>query len=123
MASPRRLRLPTASLLAVHLLCAVGARAGLVSPALWGTDGTVSAVIRSGNTIYLGGGFSLVGPNSGGAVPVRRTTGAPLTQYPKVVGVVLAVVPDGAGGWFIAGTFDRVGDAARHNLAHILGDG
>ena len=52
-----------------------------------------------------------------------RSTGAPLEPYPKIVGFVVAVVPDGVGGWFIGGSFERVGDFSRHNLAHILPDG
>ena len=36
---------------------------------------------------------------------------------------VSAAVPDGAGGWFLAGEFQGIGEAARESLAHVLADG
>lgn len=39
--------------------------------------------------------------------------------FPKVNGIVSAVVSDGQGGWFIAGEFTEVGGLPRANLAHI----
>jgi len=45
------------------------------------------------------------------------------TTFPIVHGEVTASVSDGAGGVFIAGTFRRVGDVRRDNLAHIAADG
>jgi hypothetical protein len=90
---------------------------------LWGTDGTVSAIARNGNTIYVGGFFTSVGPNTGGGAPLDRHTGAPLGAFPRVSGVVDVVLPDGDGGWFVGGSFAAVGGQARSNLAHILVDG
>lgn len=65
----------------------------------------------------------MAGPVSGGGVPVTRTTGTPVLPYPRVAGVVRTVVPDGAGGWFIGGSFVSVGGQPRANLAHILPSG
>ena len=89
---------------------------------LWGVDGNVDAVTRSGSTLYVGGSFNTVGPNSGGGVLLERQTGDPV-PYPRVAGTVRAVVPDGGGGWFIGGNFAGVGGMRRHNLAHILPGG
>src|SRR5512140_2320816 len=71
-------------------------------------NSVVNAMVRSGNTLYLGGGFTRIGPASGGGVPLDSTSGAPLAGFPKVAGIVQAVVPDGAGGWFIGGAFTSV---------------
>lgn len=65
----------------------------------------------------------MAGPVSGGGVPVAPSTGNPIAPFPRVAGVVRAVVPDGGGGWFIGGSFVSVGGQPRENLAHILATG
>jgi hypothetical protein len=94
-----------------------------VDASLWGADGNVLATARSGNTLYIGGSFSTVGPNSGGGVPVNQRDGEPLRPYPRIAGTVYAALPDGAGGWYVGGQFEGVGDQPRSNLAHIFADG
>ncbi len=105
------------------LLGATTAFAQYVDSSVWGTDGVVTKVLRSGNTLYVSGSFSHVGPNSGGGVEVDDVRGEPTGRLPKVAGVVEVVIPDGAGGWFIGGAFAGVGGLARRNLAHILSNG
>jgi hypothetical protein len=56
-------------------------------------------------------------------MPLDRRTGAAEPPYPKVLGAVRAVAPDGAGGWYIGGQFTAVGGQPRRNLAHILANG
>jgi hypothetical protein len=90
---------------------------------LWGTDGLVDAIARSGDTIYIGGNFSKVGPCTGSGVPLDKQSGAPVAPYSKVAGAVNAVVPDGTDGWYIGGSFVAVGGLRRANLAHVLADG
>jgi type IX secretion system substrate protein len=97
--------------------------AQVVDQNLWGVNGAVTAIALSGNTLYVGGAFSQVGPNSGGGVPLNLGRGAPVAGFPKVTGYVFAAVSDGAGGWFIGGDFTSVGGVARSHLAHILADG
>ncbi|MBI5711724.1 MAG: T9SS type A sorting domain-containing protein [Candidatus Eisenbacteria bacterium] len=94
-----------------------------VDPILWGTNGNVTGIARSGNTIYIAGAFFLVGPNTGSFVPIDRTSGAALPSFPKVAGVVKAIIPDGHGGWFLGGWFVGVGGVPRSGLAHILACG
>ncbi len=73
-------------------------------------------------TFYLGGGFTRIGPRSGGGVPFMATaTGT--RPFPVVNGEVHAVASDGVGGWYIGGTFTRVGTEPRNRLAHVLADG
>jgi hypothetical protein len=55
-------------------------------------------------------------------VPIDATSGLVPGLFAKVVGSINAVVSDGAGGWFIGGSFTSVGGVARSNLAHILAD-
>ncbi|MBI5710255.1 MAG: T9SS type A sorting domain-containing protein [Candidatus Eisenbacteria bacterium] len=100
----------------------VGARTSAAAE-LWGTDGTVTAVVRSGNTIFVGGAFNHVGPCMGSGVPLNIRSGAVPRRYAKVIGTVYAASSDGAGGWYIGGEFSAVGGEARHNLAHVLADG
>ncbi|HUL98460.1 MAG TPA: PQQ-binding-like beta-propeller repeat protein [Mycobacterium sp.] len=97
--------------------------AQVVDTTLWGTSGTVSAIARSGNTLYIAGALGEVGPNTGGGVPLSANTGLPIRPFPRVTGGVVAAVADGHGGWFIGGDFTAVGGMPRSGLAHILPDG
>jgi hypothetical protein len=56
-------------------------------------------------------------------VPVSVASGAPVPGFLKVVGSVSAAVPDGSGGWYIGGSFSKVGGVSRSNLARVLADG
>jgi hypothetical protein len=90
------------------------------------TDGEVWAVARAGDTIYLGGVFSEVGPRTGPWARIDVATGKVIQEASEVSGggaFVSASVGDGAGGWYIGGDFTRVGGVARSNLAHIRADG
>ena len=118
------LRFATVSRSALALcFCATPVVSQQVDPSLWGTDGVVTAIARVGNTVYVGGSFTMVGPNTGGGVPLDRHTGDPLAPFPRVTGVVNVVIPDKAGGWYIGGSFIAVGGLPRTNLAHILSGG
>src|SRR5215831_18106673 len=89
----------------------------------WVTNGPVFAMARAGNTIYVGGAFSRVGPALGGGIPFDPQTGGPISPFPKVAGVINAAAPDGKGGWYIAGVFSSVGGRPRSNLAHVRANG
>ncbi|TMK52507.1 MAG: hypothetical protein E6G66_03850 [Actinobacteria bacterium] len=91
--------------------------------ATWVTNGDVNSVFQAGGRIYLGGDFDQVGPGTGSGVPLDPTSGARAATFPTVNGPVYVTVPDGAGGWYIGGSFTRVGDKSRQNAARILADG
>ncbi len=122
MAAPRH-RFTLLLAVLVALLAAAPAGAQVIDRTLWGTNGGVSTIARSGNTLFIGGGFSTVGPVIGCGAPLDLVTGAPRPPFPLVNGGVNAVVPDGAGGWYIGGRFSMVDGAPRAGLAHILADG
>jgi trimeric autotransporter adhesin len=109
--------------LAVSGLAGRPAFAQVLDTKLWGTGGNVSAIARSGNTLYIAGALGEVGPNTGGGVPLSASTAAPDSLFPKVTGYVYAAVPDLQGGWYIGGDFTAVGGLPRSSLAHILRDG
>jgi hypothetical protein len=91
-------------------------------PNLWVPNSTVNAQAVFGNTLYVGGSFTRVGPHSGAAVPVGVGTSAPISGFPRIVGAVNAIAPDGAGGWYIGGSFSQIGGVSRTNAARVLGD-
>jgi Domain of unknown function (DUF5122) beta-propeller len=129
MTHRRRVWAPAAIVvLSVALLASlIGSQAALAVPSqvpeeAFVTDRFVSAIAPAGNRIYIGGGFTYVGPNTGSAVPVDGT-GEPLAKYPKVNGSVYSVIPDGSGGFYLGGFFSTVGGVQRNNLAHVLADG
>ncbi len=86
-------------------------------------NGPVDAMAVSGETLYLGGSFSTIGPRTGLGVPFSsdletRDKAAP--QVSGLDGVIYASVSDGAGGWYVGGSFTSVGGHARSDLVHIL---
>jgi hypothetical protein len=83
----------------------------------------VNAIVRTTDTVYIGGDFSLVEIYTGRGAPIDTTSGLPVGTFPRVNDIVRASVSDGAGGWYIGGEFTEVGGVARNRIAHILADG
>jgi len=85
----------------------------------------VHTVLRDpvNDRVYLGGNFTYVGPN----VPYGALTDAvssdllPGQQTPN--GPVRAAIPDGNGGFYIGGSFTKIGGSVRQRLARINADG
>ena len=111
----------------VAALCAIvparDARAQTADPEVWAADGWVFALATLGNSIYLGGAFSYVGPTTGNGVALDPATGERTQGWPRFDGPVYCAVADGAGGWYVGGDFLRVGGVARERLAHLRADG
>ena len=87
------------------------------------TNGTINEVQEVGGRLYVGGVFTAAGRETGPASLLDETTGYAVAGLPRISGVVLDLEPDGAGGWYVAGAFDRIGRDERHNIAHVLSDG
>ncbi len=90
-------------------LVVMGSLAGLAkgqSPDLsfWDTNGDVRCFEIKGDTLFVGGDFTHVGPFTGGLLPVDATTGASAPSFGIIDGDVNAVVSDGAGGWYVGGS-------------------
>jgi len=111
------------SLLAILVGLTAVAQAATLDDSLYGTNGDVHAIVSDGTTVYIGGSFTHVGRRCGGGVPFDATTGALPSNWPKVAGIVYAVVPDGTGGWYIGGAIRSVGGVSRNGIAHIQADG
>lgn len=86
-------------------------------------NGQVNTIVRDGNTIYMGGLFSYVGPNIPYGASIDAISGAPNFNYVKPNANINAVAPDGSGGWYIGGAFTMVGGQVRNRIARINADG
>jgi len=90
----------------------------------WGTDGRVEAVMRVGNTIYLGGDFTHVVDRSGNTYPrnylaaIDATTGQATSWNPSANNFVFrfALSPDGTT-LYAVGTFTKIGTTTRQRVA------
>ncbi len=93
----------------------------------WIFDGPVRGTARLGDTLYVGGDFTAVAPSSaaiGSAYAVSASTGALVPGvFPRVDGTVLAIEPDGAGGYYLGGDFQIPGAPQRTQLARVRADG
>jgi hypothetical protein len=112
---------------AISIALPVGASAALgpAPDALPVTDGEVFAQQVVGDTLYIGGAFGHVAMPTGPAAEFSTADGS-LTTVPAVTGGdgrIETAVGDGAGGWYVAGDFSRVGGLPRPGLAHILAGG
>lgn len=88
--------------------------------AFWSVNGEVDALALSGDTLYVGGSFNEVSPETGPLIALSGRTGARRARFPRVAdGVVNSVVDDGRGGWFVGGDFRRIGQVQCRNLAHV----
>jgi hypothetical protein len=109
------------SVMALSLSVASASAQLTIRPEFPSTNGQVYATAFSGDTLYLGGSFTRLGEPAG-AIGIDATYGY-LYPSPHVVGSVSAIVSDGQGGWYLGGTFKRVGPLTCTNLAHIRADG
>ncbi len=85
--------------------------------------GNVTSIAVSGNNTFIGGNFDYIGPNTGSAAKLTTSSLVPNLTFPLVNGDVEVIVSDGAGGWYIGGTFTKVGTTSRSRAARINSDG
>src|SRR5262249_30275306 len=116
-------RLRTATCVVVMATTLLGGAAVRAAPTTlplptWGAvGGGVDAIALSGTTAYIGGKFAYVGPSTGGFVAFDGSSGALDPTWPQLIGDGAALAPDGAGGWYIGGSFTAVGGLVRQGGA------
>lgn len=86
---------------------------------------TPAAILATSTAVYLGGSFSGFGDTTGPGVPIVIATNHTAATFPKINdGAFVSIsISDGAGGWYVGGTFSTIGGVSRNNLAHILANG
>ena len=98
-----------------------------VSQLNWIFDGAVQAAARLGNTLYVGGTFTAVAPSANALAPIyalMESTGAvAASTFAVFDGSVSAVEPDGAGGYYLGGSFVLTAGGPRIYLARVMADG
>ena len=100
-------RLLTCVILCAQLIpCASSAQT--LQPKWWITNGQVNAIVQSGNTVYLGGSFTYVGPYMAHGAALDNVTGLPNLSFSFPNGKVQVAIADGSGGWFIGGEFTQI---------------
>lgn len=84
--------------------------------------------LTNGGILYFGGDFTKVGKCSGAGVyldvsnggltfPVEKST------FPLIGGTIYTSISDRNGGYYIGGSFSKVGSNTRYNIAHVNSDG
>ncbi|MEO3936542.1 hypothetical protein V3N99_07250 [Dermatophilaceae bacterium Soc4.6] len=89
-----------------------------------GTNGRVTDIVSDGTSAWVAGAFDYVGPTTGRGVLVDGVSAARLSSDAiRADGPVRATAADGSGGYYLAGSFARIGTTRRSGLAHVLADG
>lgn len=96
--------------------------AQIISPTAFNFNGPVYTTAVKEDTLYVGGAFSHVYTKSttssyGGVVD--KISGDMNRLLPKPNDAVNEVIDDGNGGWYIGGSFTKVGDSTRLGVAQI----
>ena len=110
--------------LAALALRVAPAAAQVVDSTLWVTNGSVHAIARDGNTIYVGGQFTKVRPVNGEwqtrnyIAALDATTGAATAWDPNANWPVTALAVSG-GAVYVGGSFTSIGDSVRHYIAAL----
>jgi hypothetical protein len=84
--------------------------------------GSVGGVAQIGRRLFIAGGFAHVSAPTGGAVVVDAAGAHIPAGFPRFEGAVRAIVPDGLGGWVVAGGFTRVNGQPHAGLARVRPD-
>lgn len=95
----------------------------MIDTNLWTPDNFNYNLTVDNNYLYVLGEYHYVGPHTGCAVKITKTSNEIDKNYPLIEGRVNCIIPDGNGGWYIAGGFSKVGNQKRNNLAHIFKNG
>lgn len=88
------------------------------------TEASVTRMQKRDSSLFIAGNFTHIVSNHGKGIIVDENTKAIITARKwKIDGEVKAAIPDGQGGYYIAGLFQKVGDSTRRFIAQIDGSG
>ena len=110
------------NLLILSVIITCGLYSQSVDTRFWGTNGSVYTIAVDGNSTYIGGYFTYIGPSTGSGVVLDPVTGEYDQEMPLVIGQIRTVISDGSKGWYIGGDFTHVDGVERPYLAHIKKD-
>jgi hypothetical protein len=86
-------------------------------------NASVNVIKTDGDTVFIGGEFTLLHHYTGNMVLLDTASGLRQT-FPLIEGgAVRAAVSDGASGWFIGGDFTVVNQIVKPRLVHIFANG
>ncbi|MBI5169569.1 MAG: hypothetical protein HZA61_08785 [Candidatus Eisenbacteria bacterium] len=87
-----------------------------------GCGRSVNALLAAHGRVYVGGGFAAVTTPASG-LGLSDSLGTLAEPLPLFDGNVQAMESDGAGGWFVGGSFASVDGVAKRSLVHLLPGG
>src|SRR6187455_1930975 len=91
---------------------------------IYNSAAQVFNIASTNGKYYLLGNFTNLCKNSGPALVVDTSASSIKTpQKWRNNGLVVASIADGQGGFFICGSFSKIGDSSRVNLAQISSNG
>ncbi len=87
-------------------------------------DGIVYQTAKNSQTLFVNGEISYMGPNTGYAATLDKSTLSLSGSYPKIEnGGVSTIISDGSGGWYLGGDFTKADSEYRVGLIHVLSSG
>ncbi len=85
---------------------------------------SASSIIKKNGKYYIAGNFSGITDNNGSALIIDTVTHAIINNRKwRVNGIVNSAIPDGQGGFYIGGSFTKIGDSSRKYIAQINSSG
>ncbi|MBI5169573.1 MAG: hypothetical protein HZA61_08805 [Candidatus Eisenbacteria bacterium] len=88
----------------------------------WGCGNGVNALTASATALYAGGIIGAITPVSSGFMHADTAGTITYTEPLGISGTGQAVVSDGAGGWYVGGSFAAPGVSVTSNLLHVRAD-
>ncbi len=101
-------------------LLSFGLNAQTLKPLTFSTNGTVNAMERDGDTLFIGGSFTRVGLSTENLSIMPVGADMPAVDGLAPSSRVYAAISDGSGGWYIAGQFTSINGQSTSRVAHIL---
>lgn len=81
--------------------------------------GDVRAIAVIGTRAIVGGSFSKVAKGTGSLAVTDKLTGATVGTWPNIAGEVSKILPDGSGGYYVAGDIRAVNGAVRYGVVRL----